>query len=75
MTGTIGDRGITVEPIPTPEQTRAIRRRLGISQQAAADWLRVHRVTWNKWERGTLIPMQQSAFMLRLLSEGRLPRD
>lgn len=34
------------------DHLRRWRRRNGLTQQEAADWLEVHQVTWARWESG-----------------------
>ena len=62
-----------MERVPSADEIRALRLRLGLTQQQAADRLRVHRVTWVRWETGVDQPSQQSSWLLRLLRDGLLP--
>jgi len=48
---------------------RALRDRLGLSQQALADELGMRQATVSDWERGLYAPRGASARLLRLLAE------
>ena len=41
-----------IHPLPVNERVTALRKLWGMSQQAAADQVGVHRETWASWEAG-----------------------
>lgn len=54
----------------TPDDLRAIRRALGLSQEGLAAAVGVHRVTVARWELGTHhVPPPVERLMRRLLAE------
>ena len=60
--------------IPTFKELRALRTRLGLTQQAAADKIGVARKTWMYWE-SPIRPDQPSATaakLIELLAKGLL---
>jgi DNA-binding transcriptional regulator YiaG len=59
------------EPIPTPEQIKAARGTL--TQAEAAKKVHVNQGVWSAWEAGARTPSRQSAYLIRLLRENRLP--
>jgi DNA-binding transcriptional regulator YiaG len=59
-------------PIPTPEQIRAIRDKLGLNQTEAAAKVGVYPSVWSDWERGKRKPSRQSAILLDLLRRKKL---
>ena len=52
---------------------RAIRKRLGTSQQRLADALGLHRMTITKYESGTLDVPAAMAVLMRLAAKHGLP--
>lgn len=54
----------------TPEQFKEIRANLGLSQQAMADRLKVHRVTVARWETGKRAIPNTVAYLLSLMMQG-----
>jgi DNA-binding transcriptional regulator YiaG len=52
-----------------PDQVRALRAELGLSQQALADELGIRQATVSDWERGRYLPRGASARVLLFLAE------
>lgn len=62
---------------PTPDQIRAERQSLGLTQTQAADLVHAHRQSWAKWERPAGDPehraMPLASWELYLIKSGRHP--
>jgi DNA-binding XRE family transcriptional regulator len=60
--------------IPTPEELRALRERLGLTQAEAADKVGVARRTWMYWENPARDrrPSSSHAKLIKLLADGKL---
>lgn len=57
--------------IPTPEEIKALRKQLGLSQEALAEKLGVSFSTVNRWERGHRAPTKLALLRLEALARGR----
>ena len=55
--------------IPTPDELRAIRARLELTQAQAANRVAVTRETWSYWETGSRIPSRSLALLIWQLSK------
>ena len=51
----------------TPERIKALRKRKGLSQQAAAKLIGVVLRTWQNWEQGVIIPREPTQMLLTRL--------
>lgn len=51
----------------SPEECKAARNALGLTQVAFAQTLGVHSMTVSKWERGKLVPVEDNATILQTL--------
>ena len=58
---------------PTKHEIRSARLAARLTQQRAADTVAVHRVTWQRWERG-VSAMPIAAWRLLLIATGQLAR-
>ena len=61
----------TVE-IPTAAQVKAIRTKLGLSQEQAAARIGMSRRTWQDYERGEIDLTTSAALLIRLLEAGKI---
>lgn len=53
-----------------PEELRRLRKRLKWSQEQAAEYVQVHRITWNRWEQGQQpIPHSVTLLIRKLAAE------
>lgn len=59
-------------PVPTAQQIRALRERLGLTKTQAARRVHVDKAVWFNWESGRHVPSRQSVALLRLLELGVL---
>lgn len=57
--------------VPTPEEIKALRKQLGLSQEALAEKLGVSFSTVNRWERGHRAPTKLALLRLEALARGR----
>ena len=63
---------MTAVRIPTAKQIKAIRERLGLSVEEAAERVGTTRPQWVNWESGKRTPSRQSAILIRLLAENKI---
>lgn len=59
-------------PPPWPERLRALRSRLGLTQQQAAARIRVSLRAWSGWERGEDTPSPPFELLLELLEAEKI---
>lgn len=59
-------------PIPSPEQIKALREKLGLTQAEAAAKIAVGQAVWAAWESGQRKPSRQSALLIDLLRRKKL---
>lgn len=57
--------------VPTPDEIKALRKQLGLSQEALAEKLGVSFSTVNRWERGHRAPTKLALLRLEALARGR----
>jgi DNA-binding transcriptional regulator YiaG len=58
--------------IPNPEQIKALRDKLGLTQAQAAEKVGVGQGVWSAWESGQRRPSRQSAILIDLLRQGKI---
>jgi DNA-binding transcriptional regulator YiaG len=59
-----------------PDEFRALLKRLGISRDTLADYLRVHPVTARRWGTPKATQMHpHTSILLRLVEQGRVTLD
>lgn len=56
----------------TPDQLRALRARLDLTQAEAAEKVGVSRRAWASWEGEEKTPARRTVILIRLLSQGKL---
>ena len=59
-------------PIPSPDEIRTIREKLGYTQAEAAEKVGVGQGVWSSWERGSRKPSRQSAILIDLLRQKKI---
>ena len=59
-------------PIPTPEQVKAVREKLGLTQAEAAERVGVSQEAWSAWERGVRKPTRRSAMLIDMLRRKKI---
>ncbi len=64
--------GMAKVRIPTPEEIKAIRDKLGLLQAEAAERIGVSQGQWSAWERGHKKPSRQSALLIDLLRRKKI---
>lgn len=57
--------------VPSPDEIKALRKQLGLSQEALAEKLGVSFSTVNRWERGHRAPTKLALLRLEALARGR----
>ena len=57
---------------PWPERCKALRKRLGITQQTAANRMRVTLRAWGKWEYAEQIPSPSIQLLIELLEQEKI---
>lgn len=58
--------------IPTPDEIKAIRERLKLTQTEAAEIVGVGQGVWSSWESGERTPSRQSAILIDLLAKKKI---
>lgn len=56
----------------TPEQIRALRERLGLTQKQISGLLQIGDKTWTRWETGRERPFRSINVLLNALSDGKI---
>ncbi len=56
----------------TPEQIRALRERLGLTQKQISELLQIGDKTWTRWETGRERPFRSINVLLYALSDGKI---
>jgi DNA-binding transcriptional regulator YiaG len=64
----------TRQALPPPAVCRALRVRVGLTQQELASLLEVHKTTITRWESGARIPRRKACTEFALLLE-RLAKE
>ncbi len=56
----------------TPEQIRALRLRLGLTQKTISELLQIGEKTWTRWETGRERPFRSINLLLCALNDGKI---
>jgi DNA-binding transcriptional regulator YiaG len=56
----------------TPQQIKALRRRMGLTQGEISDLLQIGEKTWTRWETGGERPSRSINVLLYALNDGRI---
>jgi DNA-binding transcriptional regulator YiaG len=55
-----------------PEEIKALRIRLGVTQKQMADLLQIGAKTWSRWETGRERPSRSMNILIRALEDGKI---
>lgn len=64
--------GMAKVRIPTPEEVKAVREKLGLTQAEAAEKVGTSQGQWAAWESGDRKPSRQSALLIDLLRRKKI---